>query len=666
MSSEAPRRFSMRPSRRAVTGGLALLPALLARPALAAAGKVALVVGVSRYDHATPLPNTLGDARLIASSLEGVGFAVTTLADPTRQQLLAGLDELERQAAGADAAVVYFAGHGAEIAGVNYLLPKDVSNRPAQLVGGSLQASRVREAVLQAQRMRLVVLDACRNTPAGLRAGDIRIGLGRETGGSTSEVVTLMAAAPGQAALDGEGRNGPFALALANALKRPGITVGELPRLVQIDVQRATGNRQVPDQQGIWTDIYWSFDGRGGETAQARVQERTKRERAFWQAIRNSEEPGDFRAYIEASDRGDFTGLYRPIAVNRMMAVQRKTRARPAPAATALGERASKAFQRGDYAGALRAWNELAGQGSSAAMYNLGIMYFNGQGTKADQVQAARWFARAADAQNAGGMVNYGLCLLNGFGVAQNPAEAVSWIRRAAESGLPSGMGLMGQLYLQGQGVPADAKQGAAWLQRAADAGDGPSMYELGALYENGEGVPRDKRRALSWYRRAADAGEGLGMVYMGYLYEEGQVVPQDLVQAATWYQRAAEAGDGEGMAALAVMFENGSGLRPDIGRAVQYYRLSAERGHPRGMLGLGNLYALGKGVRRDPKQAAALFQQAADLGSAPAMRNLAVMYETGRGVPRDAAKAAELYQKAADQGDEGAARELARLRGRS
>lgn len=665
MSSRARPQNLLPLTRRALAGGLIGAGAFAALPALAAAGKVALVVAVSRYDNAVRLPNTTGDAQLISGTLQKLGFDVTTVLDPTRQEFQSALDAFKRKAAGADAALVYYAGHGAEIAGVNYLLPRDVSSRGNQLVSSSLQASRIRDCVLPAERVRLVVLDACRNVPEGLKASDIKIGLGRETGGSTAEVVTLMAAAPGQAALDGSGANSPFALALAHALERPGLTCGELPRIVQVDVQRATGNKQVPDQQGIWTDIYWSFDGKGASNAQARIQERTKREQAFWQAIKNSEEPGDFQAYIEASDRGDFTGLYRPIAVKRMNAVQRKMKVKSSPAVTANGAKASKAFERGDYGGALRIWTAMAAEGNSSAMYNLGIMHFNGRGTKADPAKAADWFGRAARAENGGGMVNYGLCLLNGFGVAQNPPEGVRWIRRAAESGLPSGMGLLGQLYLQGEGLPKDARQGAGWLQKAADAGDGPSMYELGSLYENGEGVARDKRRALGLYRRAADAGEGLGMVYMGYLYEEGQVVPRDVIQAATWYQRAAEAGDGEGMAALAVMFENGSGLRQDLSSAVRYYRLSADQGHPRGMLGLGNLYATGRGVRQDPKAAAALFQKAADQGSAPAMRNLAVLYESGRGVPRDQAKAAQLYEQAAALGDAGAAKELARLRGK-
>jgi TPR repeat protein len=653
----------LRPVSRAAAAAAAAATVFVAVPAWAST-KVALVIGVGGYESGGALPNTIGDAKLIATALQKLGFSVTTLTDPGRKDLIAAMDSFQRQAGGSEAALIYFAGHGVDIAGVNYLLPRDASNASAAaLVGTGFEADRARIAVARATKVRLVILDACRNSPAGLRLSDVPNGLGRETGGSTSQVVTLMAAQPKQAALDGDGDHSPFALALANALNRPHLTIGELPRLVKTDVERTTANHQSPDLQGIWDDLYWSFDGKSGAAAEADITARTQRERTFWQSIRNSDDPADFEAYVEASDRGEFSGLYRSIALNRAKSVQARAPSRPA--ATVSAGAARTAFGRGDYARAIREWTSAAETGDGRAMYNLGVMYFTGKGVQIDQSAAAKWFSQAANAGHAGGMVNYGLMLLNGYGTTQDQAEGVRWLRRAADSGLGSAMGLMGQLYLQGEGVAKNPAQGVAWLQKAAQAGDGASMVELAGLYEDGRGAPRDLRRALSYYQKAADAGEGGGMVHLGYFYEDGDVVPQDLVQAATWYQRAAEAGDGEGMSALAVMFESGRGLPQSNVRAAQYYRMSANLNDARGLLGLGKLTATGTGVRQDDRQAVALFQRAADAGSAQAWRNLAVMYETGRGVPRDPAKAAELYGKALAAGDEGAAGELRRLQKR-
>jgi len=647
---------------------------LAASPVLAQPTRVALVVGVAHYQSANALANTVGDARLVAQTLQGLGFTVKTVIDPTRTDLVAAIGDLARQAAGADAAIVYFAGHGAEVAGVNYLFPRDANSASMEgMIASGLEATKVREAVARAHAVRLVILDACRNLPEGAQGIVLKAGLARETGGMTAQVVTLMAAAPGQAALDGQGDHSPFALALTQALKHPRLTVGELPRLVQSDVQVATRDRQSPDLQGIWVDIYWTFDGKAaarpkGDDPDRDARDRSKREKAFWETIRNSSDPDDFQAYIDDSDRGDFAGFYRSLAVTRLQGVRRQ----PAAAATAAGAPGSAqaaaartAYMNGDYPAALRGWSAAAAAGNGAARYNLGVLYSIGRGVAKDPGQAARWYAQAAQAGNLGGMVNYGLCLLEGVGVAKNQAEGVRWLRRAADAGLPYAIGLVGQLYLQGEGVGRDPRAAAGWLRRAADAGDGPSMVDLGEIYEKGEGVRQDKQAALTAYQRAASAGQGAAMVRLGYFYEDGDGVAKDPVQAATWYQRAAEADEAEGMSALGVMLESGRGLPQDYGRAAASYRQAANRGDARGLLGLGNLYAQGKGVVRDDGQAVLLFQKAADAGSPEALRNLGLMYEGGHGVPRDVAKATDFYRRAASAGDAGAAQELARITGR-
>ena len=645
-----------------------LAASAMTSPAWAAAKRIALVIGVSHYETVNTLPNTLPDAQMIGDTLKKLGFTVHMVIDPTRRDLMAAVDSFQQESKGSEASVVYFAGHGVEIAGINYLFPKDASNASFdKMIGSGLETARVRAAVLPASRVRLVILDACRDT-AGAQLSDLKAGLARETGGSTTEVVTLMAAAPGQTAEDGADGHSPFARALAEALQRPKLTIGELPRFVQSEVLGATGGRQSPDLQGIWVDIYWGFDASAakGKGAEENALDRSKREQAFWQSIRNSSDPADFKAYLDATDRGDFSGLYRPIALNRLQSVQRNMRAAsagaPAGSADAI-QQAREAFGKGDYTRAIQAWTSAADAGNASAMYNLGVMSFTGRGTAKDQAAAVRWFAKAGAAGHTGGMINYGLSLLNGYGVAKNEAEGVKWLRKAADAGLPSAMGLVGQLYLQGQGVRRDPRQAASWLQRAADAGDGPAMVDLADLYDQGLGVGQDKRHAAQLYEQGANAGESSGMVRLGYAYEDGDGVAKDPVQAATWYQRAAEAGDGEGMSALAVMFENGRGLRQDYGRAAEYYRLAANRNDARGLLGLGSMYAQGEGLKQDDPTAAMLFHRASDAGSASATRNLGIMYETGRGVPRDVGRATDLYRKAVAQGDSGAADELARLK---
>ncbi|HET6971930.1 MAG TPA: caspase family protein [Phenylobacterium sp.] len=657
---------------------LALIFNIVVSGAAFAAARVALIVGVSKYEKVPALANPAKDARLVQATLQKLGFQVTVLNDPSRVQLLEGIGAFEEAAKGADAAVVYYAGHGAMIDGVNYLLPKDaLATNKTALTGTAIESSKLGESLVGAKFVRLVILDACRNNPVASRSlgGNTR-GLVRETGPSSVQVVTLMAAGPGEVAQDGNGANSPFATALTQGMTRPGMTVGELPSYVQAEVARMTENEQTPDLQGIWPDVHWTFDPNGPPKTQLAAggggadltKIKWEKDQVFWQTIKDSDDPADFQAYMDAQDRGEIAGSFRKLALNRINAIKKlppgsfQVATRSAAPGQSLVDQAREEFARGDYKAAFRDWTAAAGQGNGAAMYNLGVMSLTGKGAPKDIGAAAKWFKASADTGHSGGMVNWGLCRLNGFGTQKDEAAGFQWIQKAADKGSPNAMGMLAEAYYRGRGVSPDPRQGAAWLQKAVDSGDGPSIAQLADAYDRGDGVAPNPKRSFELYQRAALAGDTDAMVHLGYAYEDGKVVRVDPIQAATWYQRAADAGNSEGMSSLAVLFENGTGLPQDYGRAAQYYRLAAEAGDARGYLGLGSLTARGAGVRANPAEAVRLFQLAADKGSALALRNLGLMYETGQGVPTSRAKAIDYFRKAAAAGDEGARDELERL----
>ena len=604
-----------------------------------AAGRVALIVGVSAYDKVPVLANPAKDARLVQQTLQKLGFTVTVLTNPTRVQLLEGLGSFEEAAKGADAAVVYFAGHGAMIDGVNYLLPKDaVSSSKTALTGTAVESARLGASLVGAKYVRLVILDACRNNPVASRSlGGATRGLVRETSASSVQVVTLMAAGPGE-------------------------------------VARMTENEQTPDLQGIWPDVHWTFDPNGPpkQAVAAAGPDLTKirweKDQVFWQTIKDSDDPADFKAYMDAQDRGEITGSFRRLAQNRIRTMEKagpgafQVATRSAAPGQDLVGSARESFGRGDYRTAARDWTAAAGQGNGAAMYNLGVMSLTGRGASKDVAAAARWFKASAEAGHAGGMVNWGLCRLNGFGTAKDEVSGFQWIQKAADRGSPNALGMLAEAYYRGRGVPTDPRQGAAYLQKAVDAGDGPSIAQLADAYERGDGVAADPRRAVSLYQRAAVSGDPEAMVRLGYAYEDGTAVRRDDVQAATWYQRAAELGNTEGMSSLAVMLETGAGLAQDPVRAADYYRQAANAGDARGYLGLGSLTARGLGVRANPTEAVRLFQLAADKGSAAAMRNLGILYEAGQGVPADRKRAIDYYRRAVAAGDAASRDDLQRL----
>ena len=126
------------------------------------------------------------------------------------------------------------------------------------------------------------------------------------------------------------------------------------------------------------------------------------------------------------------------------------------------------AYNRGDYATALRLWRPLAVQGDASAQISLGIMYDNGSGVPQDYGEAVKWYRKAADRGNAAAQFTLGLMYFLGQGVPQDYAEAVKWFRNAAEQGHASAQKELGLVYDSGHGVPQDYVPAHKWLNLAA------------------------------------------------------------------------------------------------------------------------------------------------------------------------------------------------------
>jgi len=233
-------------------GVIALLMGFAAAPASADGKRVALVVGNSAYRNVPELPNPANDAGAVAAALNRLGFSVTLIANASFEEMRRGLIALGREAAGADMAVMYFAGHGMEISGENWLIPIDAELKKD--IDAENEAISLRSVMLQVSNttsLGLVVLDACRNNPfaammhraLALRAATAG-GLGRIE--PVGNVLVAYAARDGTTALDGDGRNSPFTTALLHNIETPGIEVTFMFRNVRDDVMEATRNEQQP------------------------------------------------------------------------------------------------------------------------------------------------------------------------------------------------------------------------------------------------------------------------------------------------------------------------------------------------------------------------------------------------------------------------------------
>ena len=233
-------------------------PATAAAQATAAPGgrRVALVIGNSSYAAVPALPNPRRDAEAVAAGLREVGFqSVSVVNDASREAMVKALSAFGREADDADWAVVYYAGHGMEVGGSNYLIPVDArlaSDRDVSAEAISLD--QLIGYVEGARKLRVVLLDACRENPFASRMArrDASRSVGRGLARVEPEGGTLVAyaAKDGQIAQDGSGANSPFVAALVKHLPTPGMEINKLFRLVRDDVLDSTEGRQEPFTYG--------------------------------------------------------------------------------------------------------------------------------------------------------------------------------------------------------------------------------------------------------------------------------------------------------------------------------------------------------------------------------------------------------------------------------
>jgi uncharacterized caspase-like protein len=248
--------------------GLSALPA-------AAEKRVALVIGNAAYTHANALTNPVNDAADMAKALTQSGFEVTLGLDLDRRAFDEKLRAFSRGLESAGSAVLFYAGHGLQVAGHNYLVPIDAgleSERDLDFEAISLDFVLRQMEVGREGKTNIVFLDACRDNPLarnlarsmGTRSASIGQGLAEvQTGVGTFIAYSTQ---PGNVALDGAGRNSPFTGALSNRLVESGRNLNALMIEVRKDVLKATDGRQVPwDHSALTSDFFFAPGAQSGE-----------------------------------------------------------------------------------------------------------------------------------------------------------------------------------------------------------------------------------------------------------------------------------------------------------------------------------------------------------------------------------------------------------------
>ncbi len=277
-------------------------------PGLASAEpRVALIIANGTYGgDIGSLKNPVSDGKLMSDALKKVGFAVNLVTDGDQRAMKLALNDFGEALAKAGptaTGLFYYAGHGLQVSGENYLVPVGAHiKREGDVELEALSADAVLKVLnFSGSKIQIVILDACRNNPMMRSFRSNTMGLAKVDAPIGSFVA--YSTAPGSVAADGKGSNSPFAEALAAEVQKPGASIEEMFRNVRAKVIAETDSQQVPwDSSSLTAPFYFSKDfSAAGSTAAM--------DQVFWDSIKDSSDPADFQAYVKKFPKGTFVDL---------------------------------------------------------------------------------------------------------------------------------------------------------------------------------------------------------------------------------------------------------------------------------------------------------------------------------------------------------------------
>lgn len=420
-----------------------------------AAERTALVIGISNYQFVTPLKNTVKDADAIAKALKSLDFNVVTVMDGSAAQIEKALDAFAFASETADVALVYFAGHAVEVAGKNFLIPADANFSKAEdITEKTISLPKILAAAGSARKLRIAILDACRDNPFTSLEGVSRVVSATESDSPQSRSGTGLAAPSpdrgtlvvysakdGAVALDGTGQHSPFAQALLAHLPTPDLEISMMFRRVRDDVLRATQRFQEPHFYGSLPGVPLFIGGVGsGDNPTA-----AKDPRRAWSSVRSDTE-------------------------SQLVA--------------------------------------LANQGDTRSMVGLAYMYQDPDSGRFKPEQATEYLLRAAFKNDTEAQFELARAYERGFGVPQDGVKALEWYQRAADQNFADAINELGFLhYSGGLGIRANPDKALKFFERAAGLGHAQAMFNYAALIDDGIVPGQTPDDAASLLYRALRAG---------------------------------------------------------------------------------------------------------------------------------------------------------------
>lgn len=622
--------------------------------------RFALVVGNAQYQMGA-LRNPRNDARSMAEALVQSNFKTTLIEDITFAEFELAIDSFLAEVPEDAVAMFYYAGHGLQIDGRNYLLPVDVDTGSVEsVINTSVSATKLVERFDKSGiGFSIFVLDACRDNPFAIASDEVGRGLASIESDS-GETLIGFATQSGELAYDGGGYNSPYTGALVTEISKEGNDILDVFRNVRRSVRVWTQGQQRPF---ISASIERNFSFRPKGTVAAPKIELSNLtfdnvleivEKLWWGVIADSKNPNDFRSFVrffpESSNVGEArnaavalakldTGVdFRSLQLAQFTLSQEPTQTDPfAIKATPCDISAADPDDPRRIADgvpwglvnvprALRDCAEALAEDpqNPRLLHQMGrILDIQGRFTDAEQ------FYRLA------GSLDYSASLVN-----------------------------LGYQFSASKGRERNFETAMDFYQLAAAQGNQRARTNIGIYYERGWLVEKDLGKAVQWYRLAAlngwpNALDALGNLYRKGLSDNGTGVERDLREAVRLYRVAAELGSTNAMNNLGRLFLSDENEGQDVEEGVYWLTRAVELGNKWAPYSLGRLYLDGNKIPKDEQAAVRLFERGADLGNIQARTWLGRVYEEGRGVPQDALEAGFHYALAARTADKRKPKEI-------
>ena len=644
--------------------------------------RIALVIGNGAYRDA-PLKNPVNDARAMAGALGALGFQVIALEDASLQRMREGLREFGSRIAKGGVGLFYYAGHGMQVKGRNYLIPVGADIQAEdEVAGAALDVDSVLAKLETARnRLNILILDACRNDPfaRSFRSGSRGLApLDAPTG-----TFIAFATAPGRTAADGSGNHGLYTEQLLQAIQAPGLKLEDTFKRVLSGVRRTSSDQQVPwTSSSVEGDFYFL-------PAQTTTISPLPSSQGEPLPVPEASLP------LPSPEEAKLLDSLRGGPTSALVSLARKLAAQGSP----YGRFALDWVSEGGPGGSEEALRQNARQGIPLAMAGLAYRLTKAPSPSAEELAEARsWLAKAERLGEPIAKFLRGQFLITGklgvknarqgeqllreavqqrpalcgmagslfwdekdvrdsYAAAESDAKGLAFNRQGAELGDVDAMNRLGWAYFHGDHAPKDPGKALEWLLEAAKRGNDPSCFRMVGLFYRDVEYPQYQSgaEATRWFTLAAQKGDVLGWVQMAEMYRDGKVVPQDLPKAVELYTRAAEAPDDDWQAQLALggMYQEGLGVPKDLQKACFWYVLSGQgQGDP--PVELQNLELQGMaelpGAKRAAEAKALAWRRGrAERGLPASQGRLGMMYEKGIGVPPSLAQAYFWYLLAGD-----------------